>query len=388
MRILHTADWHLGARLIEQSRLAEQAAFIDHLLAVVREERIELLLVSGDVFDAANPPQEAVALYYDCLRRLTEIPGLQVIITGGNHDSASQLNAPRDLLQRFGVQVFGSAQPAEVSCLDVGAAVVAAVPYLRERDLRQAAAGEGSAAVQQQVRAGIQTHYQNQLQVAARRAAGRPVIAMGHLTVLGSTTSESEREIHIGSLGAVGADVFAGADYVALGHLHRPQSVAGLAHVRYSGSPIPLSFSEVADEKSLVLVEADAGAGIQQIRTLPIPRTQAVLRASIPFDQLAAGMAQLPAGAWVELTVPLAQPEPHLLRQVRDLAAGRCQILKLLMELPQVEQPAWSVERARLDDLGPRQVFQALLAEKNLPDESLNQTFDELLALHEATVLT
>jgi exonuclease SbcD len=250
MRILHTADWHLGARLIERDRLAEHATFVDWLIETLRSEKIDSLLVSGDVFDAANPPQDAVALYFDFLKRLADLKTVKAVITGGNHDSASHLNAPRELLRRFEVHVFGH---AEDNIVDLGGAVIAAVPYLRERDLRQAGTGDTLSTVHEQVRAAIRDHYAAQLAAARTLAEGRPVIAMGHLTVLGATTSDSERDIHIGNLGCVGADIFDGFDYTALGHLHRPQRVAGNETIRYSGSPIPLSFSEAADAKSVVL---------------------------------------------------------------------------------------------------------------------------------------
>jgi exonuclease SbcD len=264
MRILHTADWHLGARLVERDRLPEHAAFLDWLIDTLRAEKIDALLVSGDVFDAANPPQDAVALYFDFLKRLADLKTVQAVITGGNHDSASHLNAPRELLKRFDVHVFGHA--GENNAVDLGGAVVAAVPFLRERDLRQAAAGETITAVHEQVRTAIRAHYAEQLAACRDLAQGRPVIAMGHLTVLGATTSDSERDIHIGNLGAVGADLFEGFDYTALGHLHRPQKVASIETIRYSGSPIPLSFSEATDAKSVVLIETQSEGNTAEMR--------------------------------------------------------------------------------------------------------------------------
>jgi exonuclease SbcD len=175
MRILHTADWHLGARLVERDRLPEHAAFLDWLIETLRVEKIDALLVSGDVFDAANPPQDAVALYFDFLKRLADLKTVKAVITGGNHDSASHLNAPRELLKRFDVHVFGHA--GENNVVDLGAAVVAAVPFLRERDLRQATAGETITAVHEQVRAAIRAHYATQLTTCRALAQGRLVIA-------------------------------------------------------------------------------------------------------------------------------------------------------------------------------------------------------------------
>jgi exonuclease SbcD len=380
MRILHTADWHLGARLIERDRLVEHAAFVDRLIETLRTGKIDALLLSGDVFDAANPPQDAVALYFDFLKRLADLKTVKAVITGGNHDSASHLNAPRDLLRRFDVHVFGHA--GEKNIVDLGGCVVAAVPFLRERDLRQATAGDTIATVHEQVRTAIRDHYAAQLASARTVAQGRSVIAMGHLTVLGATTSDSERDIHIGNLGAVGADIFDGFDYTALGHLHRPQRVASRDTIRYSGSPIPLSFSEAADAKSVVLIDT---AGMKA-DTLPIPVTRQLIRVKAARATLAADLENVPAGAWAEVTVKLDAPEPDLDRQVREAAAGRFEVLKVLADLPVSETAPWQAKAPTLHDLQPRDVFHELLTENQIEGDELTAVFDELLALREAKV--
>lgn len=400
MRILHTADWHLGARLVERDRLPEHAAFLDWLIDTLRAEKIDALLVSGDVFDAANPPQDAVALYFDFLKRLADLKTVQAVITGGNHDSASHLNAPRELLKRFDVHVFGHA--GENNIVDLGGCVVAAVPFLRERDLRQATAGETITAVHEQVRAAIRAHYAVQLAACRQLAQGRPVIAMGHLTVLGATTSDSERDIHIGNLGGVGADLFEGFDYTALGHLHRPQKVAGLETLRYSGSPIPLSFSEAADKKSVVILDFQPHSPApillpinpsdrqknegrrMDISIVPIPTTRQLIRATVNRATLAADLQTVPAGSWAEITVKLDAPEPDLDRQVREAAAGRFDVLKVLADLPATAATPWQPTGPALHDLQPRDVFRELLTEKQIEGDELSAVFDELLALREA----
>ena len=401
MRILHTADWHLGARLVERDRLPEHAVFIDWLIETLRSEKIDALLVSGDVFDAANPPQDAVALYFEFLKRLADLKTVKAVITGGNHDSASHLNAPRELLKRFDVHVFGHA--GENNVVDLGGAVVAAVPFLRERDLRQATAGETIAAVHEQVRTGIRAHYAAQLAACRDLAQGRSVIAMGHLTALGATTSDSERDIHIGNLGAVGADLFEGFDYTALGHLHRPQKVAGHETIRYSGSPLALSFSEAADAKSVVVIETQAShtaevtrpqsldskntslrsSNLCGVKLLPVPLTRALVRVRANRAALTADLANVTVGAWAEVTVKLDAPEPDLDRQVREAAAGRFEVIKVLADLPSTAPTPWQPTGPTLHDLQPRDVFRELLQEKQLPSGELSAVFDELLALRE-----
>lgn len=379
MRILHTADWHLGARLVERDRLPEHAAFLDWLIDTLRSENIDALLVSGDVFDAANPPQDAVALYFDFLKRLADLKTVKAVITGGNHDSASHLNAPRELLRRFDVHVFGHAGE---NIVDLGGAVVAAVPFLRERDLRQAAAGETITAVHEQVRNAIRDHYAAQLAACRVIAKQRPVIAMGHLTVLGATTSDSERDIHIGNLGAVGADIFTGFDYTVLGHLHRPQKAGGQENVRYSGSPVALSFSEAADKKSVVIIDTQG----MKIETPAVPVSRALVRVKADRATLAADLEKVSVGAWAEVTVKLDTPEPDLDRQVREAAAGRFEVLKVLADLPATAATPWQPTGPALHDLQPRDVFRELLQEKQLEGNELSAVFDELLALREAKV--
>jgi exonuclease SbcD len=390
MRLLHTADWHLGARLVDRDRLPEQARFLDWLLERIASERVDVLLVAGDVFDAANPPQEAVALYYDFIRRLADVGGVAAVITGGNHDSASHLNAPRDLLSRFRVHVFGCLPADPAACL-VGfpEAVVAAVPYLRERDLRQAGPGESALEAHAAVREAIRARYAGVRAAAGAVAGTRPVVAMGHLTVLGSRTSESERDIHVGNLGAVGADIVGGFAYTALGHLHRPQHAGGLAHVRFSGSPIALSFSEAADEKSVTLVEIGGAARTPRIEAIPVPVTQRLVRAAVEPDAIEAGVAAIAHGAWAEITVDLDAPQPDLERRVREAAGDRCTVLKVLVNLPPDASAPWSDKGAALDALGPLDVFRTRLAAAGLPEDEpeLTATFQELLALHESMVI-
>lgn len=377
MRILHTADWHLGARLVERDRLAEHEKFIDWLTETLRREKIDALLLSGDVFDAANPPQDAVGLYFDFLKRLADLKTVRAVITGGNHDSASHLNAPRELLRRFEVHVFGHAGE---NVVDLGGAVVVATPFLRERDLRQAKAGETLLEAHDQVRNAIRAHYAAQLEAGRAVAGKRPLIAMGHLTVLGATTCDSEREIHIGNLGAVGADVFAGFDYAALGHLHRPQCVARQERVRYSGSPVALSFSEAADVKSVVVLDTQT----MSIETLGVPCSRMLCRVKTSLETLSDDLAKVPPQSWAEVAVKLDTPEADLDRQIRDAVAGRFEVLKVLAELPVSEAPAWQHAGPALNELQPREVFAELLKEKRIEGGEMEAVFNELLALHEA----
>lgn len=271
LRILHTADWHLGLRLYKKDISEEHRFFFSWLLDLIGERGIDVLMISGDVFDQANPTNEARALYYNFLVQLIDLP-CKVIITGGNHDSPGVLNAPKEILQKLEVHVVGSARHAvEEEIIDLGAAVIAAVPYLREPDIHALTSGIVYDDKRLQVRDAIKRHYD--LVADACSAYDVPVIAMGHLYAAGSSTTDSERLIQMGNQSAVAADdISSRFNYVALGHIHRPQHVNGQKHIRYSGSPVPLSFSERDDRKIVIELEVNGKDIVQTDHEVPVFR--------------------------------------------------------------------------------------------------------------------
>ena len=311
MRVLHTADWHLGQHFLTgQERLGEQRRFLEWLLAAVREQQVEALVVAGDVFDTTSPSHAAQELYYDFLVRLQATGCRHAVIVGGNHDSPTLLNASRQLLRALHVHVVGNlpANPAEQLLTLPGGVggpglLVAAVPFLRERDLRPAAPGETPEARQLRVRDSIAGHYlalSEHDAVRRHREAGGAVLATGHLYAAGGEAREgAERDVHIGGLGVVGAEHFPAAfDYVALGHLHRPQVVGGQARIRYAGSPVPLSFTE-ADDRQQVLLLDFAGAGtVPAITALPVPVARRLQRFHGGLDEVEAAILAFDNGAF------------------------------------------------------------------------------------------
>jgi exonuclease SbcD len=284
MKILHTSDWHLGHRLHDRSQFDEQSRFLDWLDAFIRKEKVDILLISGDIFDSGVPATQSQKMYYDFLIRLNSSRCQHVIITGGNHDAPGTLNAPKALLAALQVQVVGKVTEEiseEVFLLKVDneQVIVAAVPYLRDQDIRRAVAGESFNDLGDRYKNALVNHY---AEVAAYcqdiKVDGIPVIGMGHLFAIGGSTSESEQSIYIGNLGDIGvADFPAIFNYLALGHLHRPQMVAGHSHIRYSGSPVMLSFSEMGYEKNVVLITCEAGK-ISSIENVFVPRFRELLR--------------------------------------------------------------------------------------------------------------
>lgn len=272
-RIVHTADWHLGARLIDCERHDEHCVFIDWFLSQLAKLRPDLLIVAGDIFDGATPPQEALKLYYSFLSRLSAVAKCQTLILGGNHDSPATLHAPRDVLRALNVRVIASPpeDPAD-GLLEFDHAVVCAVPYLRERDVRTAAPGQSADEVAAAIRTGVTKHYRAIHTLARSRALERLIVATGHLTAAGSQTSPSERTIHIGNLGAVDAACFDGFAYTALGHIHRPQGIGEGDRVRYAGSPIPLSFAEVDLGKEIRVIDIAGFQITQRVISIPVFR--------------------------------------------------------------------------------------------------------------------
>lgn len=303
MRILHTSDWHLGRTLHGVDMHQHQAAFLDHLVALVQERGIDAVLVSGDIYDRSVPSTQTVDLLSQGLARLTAIT--TVIITPGNHDSAVRLGFAAGLMRDnlrilAGIPAIGTPVVLPDGDRDV---LVYGIPYLDPDAARAGltADGEGPPARSHQ---GVLSAAMDVVR-ADRAARIRPAtsIVMAHAFVAGGEASESERDISIGGVNVVPSGVFAGADYLALGHLHGPQQVSmadGLA--RYSGSPLAYSFSEMHHHKSSVLLEigTDGAVAVELVRT-PVPRRLAEIRG--PIDSLLGGQFDGHSDDWLRVFV-------------------------------------------------------------------------------------
>lgn len=388
-RILHTADWHLGKSLNEQSREDEQALFLGWLLKQVVEHKVDVVLVAGDVFDTANPPKSAEQLYYNFVADLNLQTSASLVLVAGNHDSASQLEAPKRILKALRTHVVGAMaeHPADrILCLPSDQdpkVAIAMMPFLRERDIRLARLGESNAEVQAQVRDGIVAAYRETADAVKKAGLKCPVIATGHLTVAGAASSDSERDIHIGGLGAVDASVFPPEfAYVALGHLHRPQATDKQGRVRYSGSPIPLSFSEVTDKKEVRILDVDGGA-IKDFG-LPIPTFRKIIQLKTTSDTLSEDLRRVvdkkPAAgelpAWVEVVVGGLNGAQDIADQARLHAAGLpFEVLKVTLgDLPRRVGPTaeGKDDTQAIETLidKPTEVFDFLLSQQEaVPEE-------------------
>jgi len=344
MKILHTADWHLGHRLHEQSQFEEQSAFLKWLEQYIIEQAVDILLVSGDVFDTGAPSAQSLELYYNFLVRLQRTSCKHIIITGGNHDAPAQLNAPRELLAALSITVIGKATENiadEIVELTLGEerVLIAAVPYLRDQDIRKAVAGETFEQLGDRYKHALVQHYNDAAAACEERMeAAYPVIAMGHLFAVGGNTSDSEQTIYVGNLGDIGAEDFPEVfDYVALGHLHRPQLVGKREHIRYSGSPYALSFSEAGYSKAVVVLAIEQRQ-ISAIEEVALPIYRALHRIKGTLEEVLNQLRDIDAQSatttpWVEVTLTgetITTAElTELQREAEELSL---QVLKVLQE--------------------------------------------------------
>jgi exonuclease SbcD len=297
MRLLHTADWHLGRAFHGEELLGAQAAFVDFLVDAARSADIDGILIAGDLYDRALPPVDAVRLASEALARLAEVA--PVVVISGNHDSAPRLGFGAGLLARAGVHV--RTDPLSASApIALGDGFVYAVSYL-EPDLVREAMG-----IEERSHAAAMGAAMDRIRAdVAARGSGptrAPIVVTAHAFVAGGMPSESERDLAVGGAANVPALAFDGADYVALGHLHGPQAVAG-GGGRYAGSPLAFSFSEAGQAKSVAVVEVTAGAlPLVELLPTPVPRPLTNLRGTL--DELLADPRLADAeDAWVQATL-------------------------------------------------------------------------------------
>ncbi|WP_339014342.1 exonuclease SbcCD subunit D C-terminal domain-containing protein [Aeromonas popoffii] len=400
MKILHTADWHLGHQLHGHERRFEHDVFLDWLTDTLKQRQIDALLVAGDLFDTANPPASAWQQLYRFLARLrAEMPHLNMVLIGGNHDSPSKLDAPHELLRAFDLHLVGSISRDSDGKLETERLLVplqdregklvawcAAVPFLRSSDLRVEQLAEG----QDRLIEGVRQVYEEVLSAGrARCEPDQALIAMGHAYLAAGQLSElSERRVLGGNQHALPADIFAAADYTALGHLHLAQSPAEGVH--YSGSPLPLSLAE-ANYNHQVLEVTFAGGKLAGVERIPVPRAVEMIR--LPESELEGALQAIEA-----LTLPACQQEAQSFLEVRLLlprpeARIRERILAALVGKPvrlaristrylgSGQGLADGSHQRRLDELSPTEVFRLCYQRQfdGEPEAELVASFEEIL---------
>lgn len=400
LRLLHSSDWHLGRALCGRRRLPEFAAFLDWLVETIDREKVDVLAVAGDVFDSAAPSAQAQSLYYRFLGRVALETGCgQVLVIAGNHDSAALLAAPGEILRALDIHVVGRVSPdlgEEVFLLKDRAGaprlIVAAVPYPRDRDLRESQAGESIEDKEGKLVAAIGEHYREAGRRAEELRAGLPdrvpLLALGHLFAAGGRTLDGDgvRSLYVGTLGQVPAEVFPACfDYVALGHLHQPQVVGGQASRRYSGAPLQLSFSEAGRPKSVTLVDFQPEG--PEISQLPVPVFQRLESLRGDWDQISAALDRLraeEAEIWLEVEYEGREVIGDLRDRIADKTAGSSlEVLRIRDARLQARALAEGREGEMLEELDELEVFRRCLSAHQVPEEQrpeLEAAYGEILS--------
>ncbi|MFZ1562204.1 MAG: exonuclease SbcCD subunit D C-terminal domain-containing protein [Saprospiraceae bacterium] len=383
MKILHTADWHIGKILHRQSLYDDISYFFDWLVQRITDEKIDLLLVSGDIFDLTNPSNMDTKLYYQTLYRLSKT-NVKVIITGGNHDSISLLDAPSSLLDVLDITVVGGAKDdihneiipitgnhGEVEC------IVLAVPFLRDKDLRQSFQASEMADKSSVISEAIKQHYDTLVEITIEKFGhSLPIIAMGHLYMKGSITSDSEREIHIGNLEGLDSQIIhSDIDYLALGHIHKPQKIGNKNNFRYSGSPVFLDFSERDYDKMVIEIEINENK-ITSVSPVAIPKSRDLLKISgdLPTvnSLLLAYQNKYPLTAFIEIEVKEKQFDvlkiQALENMVETVKSEHFRILKNRIIFENTTDTIQSIpdNDKTIDDLSPLDIFRQRLAESEI----------------------
>ena len=389
MKILHTSDWHIGRTLYGRKRYEEFAAFLNWLAATIEAQQVDILLVAGDIFDTSAPSHRAQQLYYRFLCRVATSCCRHVIVIGGNHDSPSFLNAPQELLKALDVHVIGSITENsgdEVLLLHdlagVPELIVCAVPYLRDRDIRTAQAGESVDDKERKLLEGLRNHYAEVGALAEemnRELGGElggeiPIVAMGHLFTAGGKTVDGDgvRELYVGSLAHVTADIFpAGIDYVALGHLHVPQKINGSEVLRYSGSPVAMGFGEARQQKSICLIEFVQRTA--QVTTVDVPVFQQLERIRGTWDEIAVRILELSLlqyPIWLEIVYDGADVIGDLRERLENaVVSTQLEILRV-QNRRIIDRVLRQVDTEEtLDDLDVDDVFTRCLEAHSVPQE-------------------
>lgn len=398
MRILHTSDWHLGRSLLSKRRYEEFNQFLEWMLDCLQQQAIDVLIIAGDIFDTTTPSVTAQDQYYNFLARAASQTNCQhIVVIGGNHDSASFLNAPSAVLKHLNVHVIGQAcDPIEDEVLllrdrngKVGL-VVAAVPFLSDRDIRRYTPLESLEDRDARIIAAYHHHYQAVSDYAEQLATQHqvPLVATGHLFMTGGITTEGDgvRDLYVGSLGQLRADMFSSAiNYVALGHIHQHQRVAGLNHIRYSGAPLAMCFDEVERSKYVLVVDFDE-AHQAIVSEIEVPQFQRLARVVGDLSHLRQALKNLTSegiAIWVEVTYEGKAVQANLREQLEAIIEGsQVEILKLVNRQRQAPHLQSQEELESLEELSVVDVFQRLLDQQQIPTEQqaeLLQTYHETL---------
>lgn len=399
MKILHTADWHLGIKLYHEDLSDDHKSFFKWLINIIKERGIEALLISGDIFHQKNPTSEARHLYYSFLRQLIDVK-CKVIMTSGNHDFPAVLNGPKEILAMLNVDIVASVPSTPEECIielknkeGKSECIVCAVPYLIDADIRTAIESETYKSRVEQKFLGMKSYFETVVNDALQKYGETiPVILMGHLFTSGVTASDSERDIQRGGLEMFSANDFPkNCKYIALGHIHKPQRVGNSETIRYSGSPIPLSFSEKNDRK--IILELDVlNNCIHEVLVHEIPSVRTLRRFSGSFKEIQTSLRNFknnkPLKCFAELEVTEKNYDPSLTVNLHKFITGfqsdEVEILShkfnFINKTSHLHQ--LNAETRNIEDLTPKEILLKKLETENVDKDKKHliiEAFDELL---------
>ena len=396
MKILHSSDWHLGRSLYtKKDRQDEHRAFFDWLLKTIAEQAIELLIVAGDVFDTAAPNIGAQKMYYDFLIKVRNSGCRKVIVVGGNHDSPSFLNAPKDILAALDVSVVGAADENPEDEIIVvedkngnPALIVCAVPFLRERDISRFVEGENYNDRSLRINESIRKHYEYIAELAEKKrdALGVkiPIIATGHLSVVGGARLDDDgvRDTYIGNIAAVSTDIFPKTfEYVALGHYHIGSALK--PHISYCGSPIPMGFGEAADKKLIYVLEFCPELKVDEIEIPVFQKLEAIKGDKEYIEKRLLELIEIDNSIWAEVTYTGNDLFPEMSEWLDNLISGsKIEILKRQTLYNLNEYLTSDDTNLTLDELNPDTVFEKMLEKSKIGEdqkESLKLTYNEII---------
>jgi len=391
MKILHTSDWHLGQQFMMKNREPEHRAFLSWLIAQVVSQSVDAVLVAGDIFDSASPASYARKLYNDFIINLQNAGCTQLIIVSGNHDSVAVLNESKSLLSALNVSVLaGLSETLSDHIVTVkdkkgNQALICALPFLRASDVMLSEAGTSADHKQMTLQQGIANTYQKIYELAllqkqqAHATNNIPIIASGHLTALGCSISESVRDIYIGTLTAFPASLFPAFDYIALGHLHRAQKVPKHEHIRYSGSPIALSFDETKHQKQVIIAEFDDKAHLFSTEVnIPTFQKITVLKGTLStIKSELYRLIEVKEPIWVEVKIQESFYRSDVHSELNEIVADSdVEVLKI--SSPKIDENSQlkAEQMETLEELKPVELFQYRLACPDADSISDEQKFE------------
>lgn len=405
MKIIHSADWHIGQLFHEYDRTYEHNQFLDWLVEIITNENADVLLISGDVFDQSNPSAASIKMFYTFLNRASKTnPNLQIIITAGNHDSPSRLESPKPLLESSNIHIIGLVEKDANGKIDYDKLTIPikdrmgeikawclAIPFLRLGDYPAVSDAE------EPYSAGVAELYSEAYQfVSTKKQANQPVICMGHLHAQQAEVTDMDKpeRLIMGGIECISAAAFhEDIKYVALGHIHKAQRIGGKEHIRYSGSPIPMSFSELNYKHQVVVFNLNE-QNISDLRTIEIPIAVSLKRVPSVHSSLAEAinaLQQLPPtginphlAPYLEVRVLLDGPEPSLRYKIEKVVTGKdVRLAKIDVKYPEVNaqvNPTGAGVNDDLHQLLPQDVFAKVYQSKynNPVPTELLQLFNQV----------